>query len=234
MCIRPNIILISTDQQRYDSVGANGSACMDTPNLDRLAYEGVTFRRAYCPNTVCTPSRVSMMTGLHLSRHGSYNIGTILSDPSLFLSSLLRKTGCRTRHVGKAHWYPWESPSPETLGPEASREPFADFAGFETLVDSRFNGTFEIAGNGKYAWGPYFDRGDVSKWTRAYYYSMVQLIDRQAGRILDALDALGLTRNTFVIFMSDHGEMLGDHGIGQKGPLVYEGVNENPAVHEVS
>jgi len=356
----PNIILITTDQQRHDSVGANGSAFMDTPNLDRLAREGVTFRRAYCPNTVCTPSRVSMMTGLHLSRHGSYNIGTIASNPSLFLSSLLRERGYRTHHVGKAHWYPWESPSPETLGPESSREPFTDFAGFDTaelsrghgpwaatsghyaawlesrgldpadirvrflfkgqgdyngtgdselpqryhqgawvaeraihwmrrredgderpfflnlgfqdphhphilpadfdervdpdrvpppdarteqetgtaehiplfrngtLVESRFNGTFEIAGNGKYAWGPYFEKEPFRKQTRAYYYSMVQLIDRQVGRILDALDESGLARNTFVIFASDHGEMLGDHGIGQKGPLVYEGVTKIP------
>jgi arylsulfatase A-like enzyme len=57
---------------------------------------------------------------------------------------------------------------------------------------------------------------------------MVQLIDRQVGRILDALDAFGLARNTFVVFTSDHGEMLGDHGIGQKGPLVYEGVTRIP------
>ena len=90
---KPNVILITTDQQRFDSVGFNGSSFMNTPNMDRLGREGVSFQRAYCPNTVCTPSRVSIMTGLHLSRHGAYNIGTYAKDFSLFLSTILRENG---------------------------------------------------------------------------------------------------------------------------------------------
>jgi arylsulfatase A-like enzyme len=98
-----------------------------------------------------------------------------------------------------------------------------------TLIESRFNGRFVMAGNGKgYAWGPYFRDEHKARTTRAYYYSMVQLIDEQLGRILSALDERGLADNTLLIFTSDHGEMLGDHGIGQKGPLVYEGVTHIP------
>ncbi len=60
----------------------------------------------------------------------------------------------------------------------------------------------------------------------AAYYAMVELIDLQVGRMLDALERTGQLENTLVIFMSDHGEMLGDHGIYLKGPYFYE-----PAIH---
>ncbi len=61
---------------------------------------------------------------------------------------------------------------------------------------------------------------------RAAYWAMVDVIDREVGRMLDALDRTGQRENTIVIFTSDHGEMLGDHGIYLKGPYLYE-----PAVH---
>jgi arylsulfatase A-like enzyme len=86
-----------------------------------------------------------------------------------------------------------------------------------------------MAGNGKgYAWEPYFRDEHKARATRAYYYSMVQLIDEQLGQILAALDDRGFRENTLLIFTSDHGEMLGDHAIGQKEPLVYEGVTHIP------
>ena len=92
----PNVVLITTDQQRFDSLGCNGSAWMRTPVLDGLAKEGARFERAYCANPVCTPSRVSIMTGQLPSRHGSYNIGTVAADCQRFLSTVLSDHGYRT------------------------------------------------------------------------------------------------------------------------------------------
>ena len=60
------------------------------------------------------------------------------------------------------------------------------------------------------------------RWLRAAYWAMCELIDRQVGRMLAALEASGQAENTLVIFMSDHGEMLGDHGIYLKGPFFYD------------
>ena len=60
---RPNILWICTDQQRYDTIGALGSAHAQTPHMDRLVGAGVTFNRAYCQSPVCTPSRASFLTG---------------------------------------------------------------------------------------------------------------------------------------------------------------------------
>ena len=89
------------------------------------------------------------------------------------------------------------------------------------LEQSEIRGRFFIAGQ-----GPGFDFRRVSepdvRLGRAYYYNMVRLIDREMGRILACLDATGLAENTFVIFTTDHGELLGDHGLWMKGPFHYE------------
>ncbi len=68
------------------------------------------------------------------------------------------------------------------------------------------------------------------KTIRAAYWAMVDLIDAQVGRVLDALEKTGQRENTIVIFMSDHGEMLGDHGIYLKGPFFYEPAVKVPLI----
>ena len=60
---QPNILWICTDQQRFDTLGCTGNPFVDTPNLDRLARDGMLFRNAFCQNPVCTPSRASFLTG---------------------------------------------------------------------------------------------------------------------------------------------------------------------------
>jgi arylsulfatase A-like enzyme len=62
----------------------------------------------------------------------------------------------------------------------------------------------------------------------AHYYGMISLADHNVGRVLDALDTLGLAENTLVLFTSDHGELLGDHGLLLKGPFLYEGLVRVP------
>jgi arylsulfatase A-like enzyme len=64
----------------------------------------------------------------------------------------------------------------------------------------------------------------------SHTYAMIDLIDRSIGRILEALDAEGLTDDTVVVFTSDHGELLGDHGLWFKGPFYYEGLVNTPLI----
>jgi choline-sulfatase len=71
---------------------------------------------------------------------------------------------------------------------------------------------------------------DEMQQLRAAYYAMITFIDDEVGRMLDALDALGLRDDTLVIFTSDHGEMLGDHGLLLKGPMLYEGAVRVPLI----
>ncbi|PKM70674.1 MAG: arylsulfatase, partial [Firmicutes bacterium HGW-Firmicutes-18] len=70
MKMKPNILLITTDQQRYDTINALGYDFMHTPNLDRLAKEGGVFTNPYSPNPVCIPARHNILTGLTARHHG--------------------------------------------------------------------------------------------------------------------------------------------------------------------
>ena len=67
-----HILLIFTDQQRYDTVGANGNPIAQTPNLDALAKDSVVFDRAITPSPVCVPARLSMFTGQYCNRTGCH------------------------------------------------------------------------------------------------------------------------------------------------------------------
>ena len=348
-----NLILITTDQQRFDSLGCNGNGFIKTPCLDKIASRGAGFKRAYCTNPVCTPSRVSIMTGLLPSRHGSYNIGTRAADTSGFLSTVLTRNGYRTHQIGKAHFYPWDEESPETR-PVYSQEPFTDFAGFETAelsvghsdwgvnghyeawlkergickgkkmpqlqtarlfendayqcgdwgmpveyhsgawileraekflkerdrerpfylnlgfqdphhplsvpedwpkpllekiplpegavheeigpqkalregkIEEEYGGRFGIAGNQDTAW---MAAGEEQiKKARQYYYAMVELYDMQIGQLFSLLEKYQVSKDTLVVITSDHGDMLYDHGLGEKGPMAYEQVLKVPLI----
>jgi len=103
---RPNLLLITTDQQRWDSLSCLGTPGYRTPNLDRLAREGVLFERSYCPSPVCTPARVSILTGQYPMRHGAYEIGMepvpALQGPTV--ASVLEEAGYATALIGKTHF----------------------------------------------------------------------------------------------------------------------------------
>jgi len=103
---RPNLLLITTDQQRWDALSYVGTPGYDTPNLDRLAEDGVIFKRAYSPSPVCTPARISMINGQYPTRHGGYQIGMspvpALEGPTL--AGELSKGGYATACIGKTHF----------------------------------------------------------------------------------------------------------------------------------
>lgn len=113
---KPNILLITTDQQHFRALGVHDPV-LKSPNLDRLCREGTRFDRAYCPNPVCTPSRASLITGLYPSRHGAWTIGVKLPEDVPTLGDHLISGGYATALIGKAHFQPLastaESPSLE-------------------------------------------------------------------------------------------------------------------------
>ncbi len=103
MATQPNILLIMTDQQRYDSLGCYGFEAGHTPNLDALAAEGAVFERCYINNPICTPSRASLMTGQHLPGHGVYKLYDVLPDDQVLFTEHLRRVGYHTALFGKLH-----------------------------------------------------------------------------------------------------------------------------------
>ena len=100
---RPNIILIMADQLRFDAVGSYGSRAAHTPNLDRLADQGVLFERAYVSSPICTPSRASLMTGKTVPGHGVYRLYDNLPEDQVLFTRRLQESGYRTALFGKLH-----------------------------------------------------------------------------------------------------------------------------------
>ena len=100
---RPNILLISTDQQRYDMIGAAGNPAVSTPHLDRLAAQGALFENCYVQNPVCSPSRASLMTGTYVSTHGLYENGVDIAPDTRVFSKDLDEAGYDCGLVGKFH-----------------------------------------------------------------------------------------------------------------------------------
>ncbi len=104
---RPNILLITTDQQRYDAMGLNGNPILRTPNLDALAASGTNFSRCYVTCPVCIPARRTLISGLHPTTHGMHNYTDGWEfDPAHTLPGELSNAGYQTQLVGKLHLHP--------------------------------------------------------------------------------------------------------------------------------
>ncbi len=105
MTKRPNILLVTTDQMRFDHLGLMGVKGIATPNLDRLGREGVHFNRGYTASPVCTPARLTLLTGQYPSSHGGYTIGVSPDPfPERTVPKILSESGYATALIGKAHF----------------------------------------------------------------------------------------------------------------------------------
>lgn len=360
-----NILLITSDQQHWCTLGVLHSE-IQTPNLDRLAREGMLFHRAYCPNPTCTPTRASIITGKYPSQHGAWALGTKLMEDQPTVSEQFHRAGYCTALFGKAHFQPLKSteeyPSLEAYPVlqdldfwRQFKEPFYGFQhvelarnhtneahvgqhyvlwmeeqGFANWRDyfleptgkmRRQPGkrTWEIpeeyhynawiasrtvsllqdcakANEPFFIWSSFFaphppylvpepwasmyapedlsvpegfegehdknpphfqltqqEKPDFSSWQEeegnalhgfkshlvpreeraknlACYYGMISMMDKYIGQILDSLDAYGLTEKTLVVFTTDHGHFLGQHGLNAKGAFLYEDMVRVPFV----
>lgn len=119
---RPNILLIMTDQHRWDHVGFNGNTVVSTPNLDALAAEGTVFPRTYVANPTCSPNRAALLTGRSPSAHGLRVNGMPLALDTRTIADSLSEAGYTTHHIGKSHLQPYgitverEAPGSERVG----------------------------------------------------------------------------------------------------------------------
>lgn len=104
------ILFITTDQQRYDTLGCNGGQIARTPTVDRLAATGVRYERAVPQSVVCMPSRSTMLTGQYPSTHGVWMNGVALPVDAPSIAEVLHRAGYATALVGKPHFEPFIDP----------------------------------------------------------------------------------------------------------------------------
>ena len=103
----PNVVLVLTDQQRFDTVCALGNALIKTPNLDRLVRSGTAFTSAYTPAPVCVPARASLHYGQYpWNTACASNVEPMPTDARTSVMDLLTQAGYRTHGIGKCHFTP--------------------------------------------------------------------------------------------------------------------------------
>ena len=299
---KPNVLLIMADDLNND-LGTFGHPIVKTPNLDRLAARGVRFDRAYNQFPLCSPSRVSLLTGLRPDSTRIHDLQTdfrkVLPDV-VTMPQMFKRNGYVAARVGKIYHYgnpgqigtsglddpaSWD----EAINPrgiDKDEEPkltnytptrglgsalayYASPAADEEHTDGKVaaetiallekhKGRPFFIGAGFYrphcpfiAPQKYFDLYPLDKITAAAalpdswippparftvpphwglsaqaqrevirsYFASISFLDANVGRLLDALDRLGLADNTIVVFVSDHGYHLGEHGQWMKQTL---------------
>ncbi len=330
---KPNILWICTDQHRFDAIGAFGNPRIRTPNIDRLAEEGVSFERAYTQCPICTPSRASFLTGRYpRTTRARQNGNEYFPEDEVLVTKLLADDGYSCGLIGKLHLSAAQGqmenrPDDGYEMFKWSQHPHDDWPGmndYQLWLKAKgieWNEHYRLAdwkdlfkpGEGGIApehhqttwcaeeaigfierqkdrpWllsvnifdphppydppavyrekyspdemaAPKWKEGELDnkpplqkrdylrggqdgtgpcysalsererKQAIADYYAMVELIDDQVGRMLSALEETGQREDTIVVFMSDHGEMLGDHGLYWKGAYFYEELVHIPLI----
>ncbi len=315
---RPNVVFIFSDDHAYQAISAYGEArrLVETPNIDRIAAGGMRFDRCLVPNSICGPSRATVLTGTYSHKNGFYNntnsrfdgsqdtfpkrfqaagyqtamIGKwhLVTDPTGFdewhilpgqgayYNPPMIRNGAKVEHQGyvtdliaelsiewlkerdpkkpfllmmqhKAPHREWE-PAPRHLGHDGDRiypEPptlFDDYAG-RGLAERDQDMTIERTMTDrdlKLVAPARLDSEQLSRWNAYYeprnaafraaalegrelvrwkynrymhdYLGCIKGVDEAVGRVLDELDVQGLSGNTIVVYASDQGFYLGEHG----------------------
>ncbi|WP_026063247.1 sulfatase family protein [Pedobacter arcticus] len=219
---RPNILLLMSDNQSWNHVGVYGDDVVKTPNIDKIAAEGVRFTNAYCNSPSCTPARAAMLTGQDIWRiEEGANLWGILPTQFPIFTDLLEKAGYRVGFDGKG----WGPGSYEANG--RTRNPggdkYANFADF--IKNSKKGEPWSYWFNSLHPHRPYVVGSgekagiDLSKITVpkylpdtkdvridiADYYAAIQTFDDEVGIIMQQLKETGELDNTIVIVVADNG-----------------------------
>ena len=155
----PNIVLFMTDQLRRDALGCYGNEICQTPNLDKLAADGILFEQAYTVSPVCSPSRASLMSGLYPHNHGvmiNTHIAPAwcrgLSTDTPTFSDRLKRAGYELDYAGK--WHVHQDVGPEGFGFDRHRQSGSAWGcvpGTELTIEFP-GGDFTVAGTNPHAY----------------------------------------------------------------------------------
>ena len=260
---RPNLLFVFADQMRGQDMGCGGNDQIFTPNLDKLAQQGVRLTNAISTYPVCCPARAMLLTGRYPLSNTVITNGPALPDSEVTIAEILKDAGYQTGYIGKWHLNghigmntedrQFVPPGPKRHGfdywaaANISHKYFDSFyyrdsdekipiPGWEpdTQTDLTIKYMEEHNDNRPFclflSWGPphepyiapenYKKMYDPEKITLrdnvfladkkiiATYYAAITSLDRNMGRLMAALERLGIADDTIVVFSSDHGEQL--------------------------
>ena len=256
---KPNILYIMCDDHAIQAISAYGSAISQlapTPNIDRLAERGMKFNEAFVENSLSTPSRACLMTGLYSHQNGQRMLAEGIDSTKTFFSEMLQKAGYETAVVGKWHmscrpkgfdfyhilndqgqYYNPTFASTDHYG-EYKQEMVRDLKVPEMYDPSTPEGRDSYAGlmgemnrmtpQQREAIDAYYmprNREFLSKnltgkelveWKYQNYIrdymAVIASVDESVGRLLTYLDEHHLTDNTIIVYTSDQGFYMGEHG----------------------
>ena len=216
---KPNMVLFLADDQGIDDVGCYGNNVIRTPNIDHLATEGLRFNLAFTPTAMCSPSRSALYTGLYPHRNGCHPNHSRVKPEIKTLPYYLKSLGYRVGLAGKVHVKPKDQFPFEYMGlkPEQIENFTASPQGVpRTAIDKPF--CLIVASHephGPHKQGGYEPdqipvppyRVDTPQTRRqlANYYTDIDLLDQELGRVLDLLRKNNLEQNTLFVYTSDHG-----------------------------
>ncbi len=246
---RPNFLFILADQWRGDAIGADGNDFVHTPNIDKLAAEGIRFAAAYTPQAVCTPARASLLTGVYPTTHrvddNVYGIPSVFALPEYELRpnypELLREAGYFTGYIGKWHlgeddpglfdfWAGYNSQKPHWLGEKYKSQYRAESETEQALefLESNKDRPFFLEVSYYPPHTPYEAPEEFHRFYEGQdlqhmqYYAACTALDTYIGRLLARLDELGLRDNTMVLFTSEHGETFRERPLSSNKRVGYE------------
>lgn len=246
---RPNVLLITLDTTRADRIGAYGYKLGTTPNLDRLAREGIRFDDATTQAPLTGPAHAALLTGQYPGRLGiKDNANTPIPEAATTLAEALKGSGYRTgafigsfvvdRSYGFAQGF-------DTFD--------ASFQGFRNEIKAQVQRSAAhvmdpaigwiksgldkgVARAPFFAWIHLYDPHTpyaapapfAARFAKQPYDGEIAYVDSEIGRLLGALKQVGYAENTIVMAIADHGEALGDHGEEEHGIFLYEAVSRIP------
>jgi arylsulfatase A-like enzyme/tetratricopeptide (TPR) repeat protein len=241
----PDIVLITIDTLRADALGFTGNARVRTPNVDRLAGEGLVFTNAHAHNVMTLPSHVNILTGLYPYAHGVHDNEGFRLDPGIpTLATVLKGRGYATAAVigafpldarfGLARGFDvYDEKYPRGANEYDFSEPERPASEVVAVARAWYR---ENAGHPRFLWVHLYDchaphvppAALAQEYVDRPYLGEVAGVDQALGPFLD--DLRGLGPRALVLLTSDHGEALGEHGEATHGLFAYEATLHIPMI----
>jgi len=293
---KSNIIYILSDEHRGQAMTHAGDVNLQTPVMDRMAGEGVSFSRAYANCPMCTPSRGTIFSGRHAHAGPVQSFFDVVKPSSPTTATILREAGYHTVNIGKWHLGYVRDQKPEGVSfdppeywhnrvPECFRGGFQDWYSDILPISGHFK-NYYYEGDSKTPTQlpgyhtddftdlaieylknynrdeplfmvlsphpPHFPLEVPEKWLRwkyeelvvrenfadvapyrewlAVYYGMIENLDWNIGRLLDAVQDLPRFKDSLVVYFSDHGDFMGSHGRSKRKVHPHEESISIPAI----